>query len=263
MAIKIRKRGDDDNKPETDAPEGQTGGAPADVDPVLQATMRGASWMEENRGLMIGGIIAVVIAAIGVWVGTNYMEGQEVEASTTLSPALWDYDVPVEGSQEMEMIRQSDVVEPPENTFGSDKERWQAVYDQADESLAQNNSGPVAQSARLTKAAAASRLGKFDEAIELYSAYLEGPTDEGMLPFVYLGLATAHGAKGNVEKAGANYDKLVEQNEAYEGLAMYQKAKVLEAAGKTEKAKELYHEILETSPKTPYRADIERRLALL
>lgn len=262
MAIKIRKRGDGD-KPETDAPEEQSGGVAPEADPVLKATMRGASWMEENRNLVVGGVIALVVAVIGVWVGTSYIDSQEVEASSTLSPALWDYGVPVEGTEEMEQIRQIDVIEPPENAFESEEARWQAVYKKAGDSLEKNQSGPVAQSARLTRAAAASRLGKFDEAIKLYTAYLEGPTDEAMLPFAYLGLATAHGAKGNVEKAAANYDKLVENNEAYEGLAMYQKAKVLEAAGKTDEAKELYHEILETNPKTPYREDIERRLALL
>lgn len=261
MAIKIRKRTDGD-QPEADAPEGQAGAPPAS-DPVLEATMRGATWMEQNRNLVIGGVIAVVVAVIGIWVGTSYVEGQEVDASSTLSPALWDYTAPVEGSEEYGLIQQAEEVEVPQEVFGSDAERWQAIYDQADESLAAKGSGALAQTARLTKAAAANRLGKYDEAIKVYNAYLGGQTDESMLPVVYLGLATAHGAKGNVDEAAANFDKLVEVDEGYEGLAMYQKAQVLEGAGQTDEAKELYHEILESDPETPYRDEIERRLALL
>lgn len=261
MAIKIRKRTDGD-QPDADALEGQTG-APAASDPVLDATMRGASWMEQNRNLVIGGVIAAIVAVIGVWVGTSYIDGQEVEASSTLSPALWDYTAPVEGSEELGLIRQAEEVQAPQQVFGSDLERWQAIYDRADESLSAQKAGALAQTARLTKAAAANRLGKHDEAIKLYTSYIGGETDESMLPVVYLGLATAHGAKGNVDEATANFDKLVEVDASYEGLAMYQKAQVLEGAGKTDKAKEMYHEILESDPETPYRDDIERRLALL
>ncbi|WP_168210999.1 YfgM family protein [Persicimonas caeni] len=261
MAIKIRKRTDGE-EPEAEAPEGQAG-APAASDPVLEATMRGASWVEQNRNLVIGGVIAAVVAIIGVWVGTAYIEGQEVKASSTLSPALWDYAAPVEGSEELDLIKQAEEVDPPAEVFASETERWQAIYDKADKSLSAKGSGALAQTARLTKAAAANRLGKPDEAVELYKAYLGGETDEAMLPVVYLGLATAHSAKGNVDEAAANFDKLVEVDASYEGLAMYQKAQVLEAAGKTDKAKELYHEILESDPETPYRDEIERRLALL
>jgi tetratricopeptide (TPR) repeat protein len=262
MAIKIRKRNDGDQS-DADAPEGQDAGAPAASDPVLNATMRGASWMEQNRNLLIGGGIALVVAVVGIWAGTSYVENQKLEASSTLSPALWDYNAPVKGSPTMEMLTQNEEVAAPKTAFGSEGERWQAIYDKADASLGQHKTGPLAQTARLTQAAAATRLDKHDEAIKLYKAYLGNKTEETMLPFVYLGLANAHGAKGNVEKASANYDKLITQDSSYESLAQFQKAKVLEGAGKVDEAKGIYHEILESDPKTPYRDDIERRLALL
>lgn len=262
MAIKIRKRNDGD-QPDADAPEGQDAQAPVASDPVLEATMRGASWMEENRSLVIGGVIALVVAVIGIWVGTSYVESQKLEASSSLSPALWDYSAPVKGSPTMEMMAQTDEVAAPETVYASETERWQAIYDKADASLAKHKSGPLAQTARLTKAAAANRLDKHDEAITLYQGYLDNETEEAVLPFVYMGLANAYGAKGDVEKASANYDKLIEQDDSYEALAQFEKAKVLEGAGKVDKAKGIYHEILESNPKTPYREDIERRLALL
>ncbi len=261
MAMKIRKRGG--GKADPEAPEAQNGAAVPDSDPVLEATLRGASWLEDNRNLVLAGVIAVIVAGVGVWIGSGYMDSQAVQASSTLSPALWDYDVITKDSPAMKQIEKSEVVDPPKHTYATDKARWEAIYKQAGDSLSKHKSGPLAQSARLTKAAAAMRLKKYDDATKLYEAYLSGKTDKAMLPFVYLGLATAYGAKGKVDKAVANYDKLVKQDDSYEGLAMYQKAQVYEAAGKKDKAKELYHEIIESHPKTPYRDDIERRLALL
>lgn len=261
MAIKIRKRGDG-NEEQPEAPEEQVPKAPPASDPFLQATAQGMSWFEQNRGLVLGGIVALVVAVIGVWAALGYMESQKVAASSELSPALWDYETQVEEAKREAIANDPDLT-APEEEYASEQARWKAIFEKSGSALEAHQQGEIAQSARLTRAAAAVRLGDFDEAVSLYEAYLSGDTDESMLPFVYLGLATAHGAKGNVEDAVANYDKLVEHDESFEGLALYQKAKAFEAAGNTEKAKEIYHEILEAHPQTPYREDIERRLALI
>jgi tetratricopeptide (TPR) repeat protein len=261
MAIKIRKR-DDDSQSGDDGSQEQGAKASGSA-ALLQASASAESFIENNRNTVIAGVIALVVAALGIWMGYNYVDGQKVEASSTLSPALWDYGVPVDGSPEMEMLRESPNFDLPEKTFASDAERWEAVYETASSSLEKHQSGPLAQSARLTKAAAATNLGNHEEAVELYEEYLAGQTDKAMLPFVYLGLATSKAAGGDTEAATAAFDKLAEQNEAYGALAMYYKGQVLEGAGDVDQAKTTYHELLETYPQTPYRDDVERRLALL
>jgi tetratricopeptide (TPR) repeat protein len=274
MAIKIRKRQDDggrrrdgDNSAqdpiEMEPGEKKVGIAPAGSDPILDATMHGVSWAERNRGLVIGAAVVLLLASIGGWIYSAVSSSQEVDASQALSPALWDYEVLVEGSPTLEQIQQSDVIPAPEETFASEDARWQAIYETAGEALSENKSGSIAQSARVTRAAAALHLKKNDEAIDLYEEYLSGEVSEPIVPFVYLGLANAYASKGEVEKAAANYEKLVEQNEDYAAMANFQKAKLYDAAGKTDQARELYHQILETNPKTPHRDEIERRLAIL
>ncbi|MFP4598812.1 MAG: tetratricopeptide repeat protein, partial [Persicimonas sp.] len=228
MAIKIRKSGGEGDNPESGSPEQKTAAQGSDA--FVQASVRGVSWIEENRNLVIGGIVAVFVAVIGIWVGFNYVESQEVEASSTLSPALWAYSVPVEGSPEMEAIRENADIEVPDKVYASSQERWQAVYDEASSALEQTSEGEIAQAARLSKAAAAARLDKPDEAVELYQAYLDGDTDEAVLPFAYLGLANAQAAQGATDEAVATFDKLAEHSEDHAALAMYQKATVLEGA---------------------------------
>src|SRR5690554_6455356 len=276
MAIKIRKRqqeGDADNLDESGVPKtidmdivqgkGGVGVAPAGSDPILDATMQGMSWVDRNRNLILAGLIVAVVGSLGVWAYSAYSSSQQVAASQMLSPAIWDYEVFTKDSETFKQIEQSDVIPMPEKVFATDAERWQAIYDGAAKALAENGSGAIAQSARLTQAAAAMHLEKADEAVTLYNAYLEGKTLASAVPFAYLGLANAYAATGDIDKAIQNFDKLGELGESYAGMATYQKAQLLDVSGKTKEAKELYHEILEGNPETPNRDAIERRLAFL
>src|SRR5690606_11033794 len=116
-------------------------------------------------------------------------------------------------------------LEVPTTTFATETEKWQTIYDQADATLADQSSGPIASSARLTKAAAAFNLGKFDESAALYEAYLADSRADDVKPFAYLGLANSHAAAGNFDKALEQLDKFVEATPDKAALAQYEKAR--------------------------------------
>lgn len=268
MAIKIRKRREDDGSAggaQNDPIEMEpgVGVAPAGSDPILDATMQGMSWIERNRNLVFGGLIVVIVGALGAWIYSGISASQQVSASQALSPALWDYEVLVEGSETYQQIEESELIPLPSKTYPSEEARWEDIYKTAGEALSANPSGDIAQSARVVQAGAAMRLKKHDEAVKLYSAYLDGKTSPAILPLVYLGLASAHAATGEVDEAVKNFEELRKINDSYESMSAYEKARLLDSAGKTDEARELYHEILESDPETPYRDEIERRLALL
>lgn len=274
MAIKIRKRqqeGDADNLDESGVPKTidmddvnrGVGVAPAGSDPILDATMQGMSWVDRNRSLILVGLLVAVVGSLGAWAYSAYSSSQQVEASQALSPAIWDYEVFTKDSETFKQIEESDVIPMPEKVFATDAERWQAIYDGASKALAENGTGAIAQSARMTQAAAAMHLDKADEAIALYNTYLEGETLDSAVPFAYMGLANAYAATGDIDKAIESFDKLSELGESYAGMATYQKAQLLDVSGKADAAKELYHEFLESNPETPHRDTIERRLAFL
>ncbi|MFU8805061.1 MAG: tetratricopeptide repeat protein [Bradymonadaceae bacterium] len=259
MAIKIKKKGE-----ETEG--GETPALPPTVDASTYDSLHAKSyqfvdWLENNRGLAIGAVVALVVAVMGIHFAMQYVESQEIEASTRLSEGLAAYEVLVEGSPDLKALREDDRIAPPEKTFATEEEKWQAVYDGAAATLKDFDSGEIARSARLTKAAAAYQLGNFDEAIALYEEVLQGARGE-VRDFAQIGLANALSSKGEHEKAIATFDKLAE-NPDQAAFAKYEKARILQRTGKAEDAKTLFHEILETYPATTFRDDIERRLAML
>lgn len=227
------------------------------------ASIKTAVWIEDNRHIALGGLIALVVAAIGVFAAVQYAGSKSVDASTSLSKALASYEVLVEGSSELNAIKANPEIEAPEVTFASHEQKWQTIYDQATATLNEYGSGSIAASAQLTKAAAAFNLKKFDEATALYTEYLEGKASNDIKPFAYFGLANSYAAQGEMDKALAQLDKVSETNPEQAVMIQYEKARLLERSGKAEDAKKLYHDILEVEPETSYRADIERRLATL
>ena len=265
MAIKVRKRnesGDDSPDEEEETPESQEV-APTEGDPFLRGSAETISWLSENQNLVYGAVAAAIVIAIGGYVGVTYMRSQAVAASNPVSNALAAYETPVEGSPVYEAMTSRDGVAKPTKTFGTTDKRWKAVYKKAGRTLEKHAGSAAVQPARLTRAAAAAQLGKAGEAIELYNAYLDSEHAKENLPIVYYGLSVAQAQKGAYQKAVSSLDKMVAEDDSYEAFALYHKGLFMAEAGKKKKAKDFFNKVLETDPKSPYKTDIERRLALM
>jgi tetratricopeptide (TPR) repeat protein len=261
MAIKVRKKGSNrDEDPEKNEDKAPAQDAAA-ADPFLDATTSTASWIENNRGIALGGVAFVIVAILGGFGVMEYMKGQEVKASAHLSPAFSAYETPIAGSPETQSLSQAGI--NIDNTLESPDARWEKVISAANTTIEKKKKGPLAQSARLTKGAASIRLEKWDDAVSAYEAYLANAKEGEIEPFVHQGLATAYAGKGDVESARAQLDKLEKAGENFAEVAKFQEAIILDRAGKVDEAKDMYHGILEANPETPYKSEIERRLALL
>lgn len=271
MAIKIKKKdGRDDDEAAIDDVEsaieaGAAGVATTklseDADPFLRASWETASWIEEHRLAVVGLVVLVFLAVLGGYIGLGFLENQKVEASKALTPAFDSYNTLIEGSEALEQIAANPDLEAPDKTYKSDNERWQAVYDQASAALVQHPNADIALGAKLTKAASASKLEKYDEAIKLYNEYIESTTEPAMKTLALHGLATTYAAAAKWDEALKALDDLAASEPAFEPATRYQKARILERAARVEDAKKLYHEILDTEPNHPSKSDIERRLA--
>ena len=266
MAIKVRKKGEEnEEEPEQEEQEessGQAGVQPADADPFMRGSAQTISWFAENRSLVLGAVGVALVVGVIAYVAQNMMRQQAIEASSGVNSALEAYEIPVEGSPVHKALTSSNNMAVPDKTFKNEKERWTAVYEGANKTLKDHSEAQVAQVARITKAAAAARLGKHGESLKLYKAYLEGETDKAALPVVYYGLAVAQAENGKFDAAAGSLDKMIEADKEYKSFALYHKGLFMEEGGKIEKAKEFYNQALESDPKTPYKTDIERRIAL-
>lgn len=264
MAIKVRRSKNQGNEPdEEESEEQQQPVEPAETDPFLRSSTKTISWFSENQNVVLGGVVAVVVAAIGIYFGYNYMQQQQVTASAAVSDSIAAFEKPVKGSPVIDNVTQQTDIESLDSTFDSLEQKWQAVFDEASAALEKYGDDEVGQQARLMKASAAIRLEKYDEAIKAYQAYLEGPHPEENVSIVHYGLAVAHGSKGNVDKAVSALEDMAKADDELQALALYQKGIFYEKAGKSDQARKMYEKALEEDPKSPYKLDINRRLALL
>jgi len=265
MAIKVRKRREDDEPPddeengEPEAPEGQL----EDEDPFVAGSMRTLGWLSEHPNVIIGFVIAALVVGAAVYGGTSYMRSQAIQASSGVSGALTAYQTPVDGSPQMEAITASERGATPQDTFGSEQERWMAVYEHTGKTLENHPDSQAAQAARITRAAAAIRLEKYDKAIELYQSYMDADGDKSRLPTVHYGRAVALAEKEQYDKALQALEALMEVDDSYESFARYHKGLFMEKAGKADEAKTFYDKVLDNNPQSPYKAAIERRRALM
>jgi tetratricopeptide (TPR) repeat protein len=273
MGIKIKKKtSSSDVEPEVLEGEVDGNGFDENVDALpeemavtLPAFTGGkkASLLEQNPRLIFAGIGAVAALVVLVSWGFDFMEASKVEKSSSLNPAFNAYFLEVEGSPTLEPLKERENLKLPTLHPSLDK-KWEAVYEGANAALPNLKGAPLEVSASLLKASAAVKLGKSDEAIAIYGELSKNPNlDSATRVSVELGNFNAHASAGAWDKAMESLKKAEAGDEEVAKFLRYHKARVLEVSGKPADAKELYHEILESDPLNPYKADIERRIATL
>lgn len=269
MAIKIKNKGERDPE-ESDQEGGQPGGAPpgdapgSNLDGFERASFMAAAWIENNRRLFFA-LVGVALLAVGAaLVSFLYIRSQQIEASERLSEGLADYEQLVEGSPEYEALQAQDDVPVPDAVFESTTERWDAVYDSADRTLADFEGGAITNTARLSKAAAALNLEKYEESEQLYRDVVESDdaSDEYRAK-AYVGLANSLAAQNNLEGADEAWDGFVELMPERRAYADFEMARMVERFGDEEEATRRYSEFLEEHEDSEHVEEVERRKALL
>ncbi len=266
MAIKIKKK-DNSKTPEVEVEvleseeeEQEVDIYAGNVDPFERKAMSTASWVEKNPAIVFGGVALVLAAIIGFYF---FQEGKKKEAiatSSELNSVFEDFVAPIKGSPELEALEKVPSGPKPKKTFDDMTKKWTAIYDASSKGL---TSPATAQSARLAKASAATKLGKYDEAVTLYNAFLGATHDKSSKGPVLQGLASAQIGAKKYDEAIATLAKLKGLDEGFAASATYQHARILEWQNKKEDAKKLYHEVLEKNPQFNKKSDVERRLATL
>lgn len=270
MAIKIKNKGEKPPEEENEEQQGTTPGVPpadapgSGLDGFERLSIRAAAWIENNRQLFFGIVAAVLVAGIGVVIGMAHVQSQQVEASDRLSEGFAAYEQLVEGSPELEAIRAQDGIEEPATIFDSVEERWQRVYDSAAHTLEDFDGGPIADTARLTQAAAALNLENYEEAEQLYRQVVDADDiSDAMRAKAYVGLANALAVQSDLEGAEQAWDEFSSLQPERRAYAEFEMARMVERYGDADEAAERYADFVEEHADSQYVDEVERRRAML
>lgn len=232
-------------------------------DAFEDSTIRALNWIERNREAFFGLAVLAFIAPFAIYMGVLFLENSAIDASSEFNPSMEAYRQFVADGPELENYGKGKALEKhtkPTKTFATPKDKWQALYDAS--AKVDKKVSKVATPAKLAQAAAANRLGKYDEAIHMYQDLQKDSAAASLDSFILFGLAQAQIGKGDVDGAVQTLDLLAKSKD-YAPLALYHKGHVYESTGQKAKAKEAYHKLVETYPESDLKAEVDRRLAMM
>jgi tetratricopeptide (TPR) repeat protein len=214
-----------------------------------------------SRPIAIGAVATVVVIS-GASLFVHLTASRGAQSSKALAhalrvlnsenaPALEDPDAPREKPE-------GDVPQ-----YKTEKDRREAALGELDKVISAWGSTGAGRDARLVKAGILYDLGRYDEAIADYRAFLSRGPRGNLKAIGHEGLGYVYEAKGELDKALEEYRLITQTGDFYRDRALFDQARVLERKGDKAGAQKLYQEILDKTPMTPLRDDISNRLALL
>lgn len=214
-----------------------------------------------QRRAVLAGLVTLVVVVIGVWAVSAFTAKNATKASedfaqidriatAELLPATGDAPKYNDGIPR----------------FKTEKERIEAALKQADTFIANHGGSKLKDEAQLIKARYLLMLGRTDEAAGLYQQLAgDSKLADNVRFLAEEGVAYAHEAKGEVDKAAAAFgalaDKAQDRGGFYRDRSLFNKARLLEKANKQKEAEAIFRSILDKSPSTTLRDEINDRLA--
>lgn len=195
------------------------------------AASQAASWMVVRKKHLVvaaGAVVAVVLIAAVLSTLRVQKENEAGAAASALLGAM--------GGQ-ISAVPLPGVTGP---FYPTEEARQQAILAEADRLLAAHpGTGPAAL-ALLARGDASYKLRAYDAAADAYQKFLSAAPQDDALRFSALeGLGLVAEAKGDLAGAAAAYERLGKEAPKFADRADLERARVLQAAGKTAEAKEL------------------------
>ena len=222
-------------------------------------------WLSKNQKVVIGGIVAGVIA-VAAGMAINHFRVKQAEGVTLAFSKISQ-------AANAELLPKSDEKAAPAKAtddspkFKTETERLEAVVKEVDAFVAAKGPDGLGRHARFAKAGRLVLLGKAEEAIGIYQLLLTSETTPDLRIIEQDALAAANDAAGKVDEAIRLYTAAAEDSARANNFLLDQilfgKARLLEKQGKGKDAEKLLREIQEKVPKTTLRREIEDRIAIL
>jgi hypothetical protein len=218
------------------------------------------AFLNKHRMAVLAGVGGAVLLGIGVWAASTMVTKRAADNSAAFAR--------IERVANAALIQDK---QPAPTDDGlphatTEQGRLEAALKEADSFLAQHGGSSFKDEALLLKAKYLLALGKNSEALAIYQGQL-GNLDSRLRFLAQEGLAYALEANGQIDSAITASGTLADESQAaagfYRDRALFNKARLLEKKGAAKDAEKLLHEILEKTPTTPLREEINDRLAAL
>jgi tetratricopeptide (TPR) repeat protein len=228
---------------------------------------RVAAVVSARRVLVIASAVGILALGLGIW-------GTTVLVTKRAARASYDFG-------RIERIASADLLpatgeatKPPPTDdglphFKTEQERMEAALKEADAFIASHSGSRLKDEAQLLKAKYLLAMGKPNDAIPLYRELLGGGLDSRLRFLAEEGHGYALEASGQVDAAITAFGTLADEAQKsggfYRDRALFNKARLLQNKGgsSVKDAEKLLREILEKTPTTPLREEINDRLATL
>ncbi len=217
-----------------------------------------SSWLLERQQLVIGGVLVALVAGGGAALASYIGERGNRAAARELGAALEPLSRPVEGDSQTPAVSDAPA-------FKTEKEKLEATEKSLSQYVA-SHQGPSNTTAQLPLGQVALRLGKYDEAIAAFDAFLKDTAASDPLRAPALeGRGYALEAKGQLDEAIAAFEKLAQENqtELLKGMGQYHRARILIQQNKKEEAAKALSEIPAVAPNSAAARLASERLAAL
>jgi tetratricopeptide (TPR) repeat protein len=208
----------------------------------------------------IGSAVVVWFLVYGI---SGWLEHKAQGAAEQFGKAVRIYDA--------DLLADDSAPKPPKDEeetprYKTEKERADAAFAALDELDKKWGGSDVAQSARVFRAGILYDLGRFDEAATTYKKFLDElkGKDVPLTSMAREGLGLSLEAQGKLDEALTAYQQLEPKaGDFYRDRALYAQARIAQRKGDKEKAKGLYQQILQKTPQTLLKDEIQTRLAVL
>lgn len=213
-------------------------------------------WVQENRGIVLGALGAVVAAGLGFGIYSVATRGNDAEASAQWTKAVEIYDAPVGPDPDPADSKPA---------YATDDEKAKAARTAFEGVVSQHKGTGAAAIANLYIGHTALKLKDFDGAIAAYEAYLKGAKPGDDLRFAaFDGIAAAKEEKGDVKGAIDALERLVELGSTTdEDGALLHLGRLYKKDGNDAKARERLDQLLKSYPDTALKTQADEVLATL
>ncbi|MEN9797649.1 MAG: hypothetical protein RL653_1345 [Pseudomonadota bacterium] len=231
-------------------------------DAFQAAGAQAQGWLQANEKTVALGVAGVLVAGLGVgivnWAGRRSDEKSARELGAALKP--------LERGVDVTGFAAAGATDPSTVPFKSQAEKDQAVVESLEAFRNGHSGSPAAATAGLPLAQSQLRLGKYDEALAAFDAFLASAKAGDPLRSAALeGRGYAYEGKGQLDKAYEAFAQLSKENSTpfLEGMGPYHQARVLLAQGKKDDAAKGFAEVSAKFPKSAAGRMAQERVSAL